>query len=543
MQNYFNSFDEYISKNFSSKIQDWIKTISHILIILTLFFVLHRGLFWLTSLNFEAYYNEYIFVELLKRIVNEPFVLIPILLGLGYYNKKLFIPWSNFENTSLIRRFILIVTLALTWYFSTYGTNFYFNQAHSLDRILLVCLCLCVYWKPFFVLPYIMVLLAIIGQFESLPIFSIATPPFLLIKILLLFITFFIIKLVSKSFSPTLFIFILGCLIATHYVTPGIRKFNFYWIFKNQINFLVPSAYANGWLSFLTAKTIGEITNFLSWFNIPLRFYAITIECGMLLFFLHKKWARFLIFGGIVMHIGIFGYTGILFWMWIVVLISVSFLFSSKHYNLQEIFNRKYFIISVFLIGGGYFWCQAKSLTWCDSPLSYTYKIYGETAQGERYRLGPEFFSHYDYQITIGMVKFWQEQPRLPIVWGATDAQTSNFFNTERTLQEVLEYENKNGRLHKNDTHRKIYDDFIVQYLKHWNEKTTSLNFIKLVQAFTFYWTSPPSAINKTKEKIARVVIVESTTFYSEHTGFKEIRNQEIHHLKIPSRSSRPSQY
>ena len=135
MQNYFNSFDEYISKNFSSKIQDWIKTISHILIILTLFFVLHRGLFWLTSLNFEAYYNEYIFVELLKRIVNEPFVLIPILLGLGYYNKKLFIPWSNFENTSLIRRFILIVTLALTWYFSTYGTNFYFNQAHSLDRI------------------------------------------------------------------------------------------------------------------------------------------------------------------------------------------------------------------------------------------------------------------------------------------------------------------------------------------------------------------------------------------------------------------------
>ena len=170
--------------------------------------------------------------------------------------------------------------------------------------------------------------------------------------------------------------------------------------------------------------------------------------------------------------------------------------------------------------------------------MSYTYKIYGETAKGKRHRLGPEFFSHYDYQITLGMVKFWQKQPRLPIVWGATNAQTSNYFNTERTVQEVLEYEKKNGRLHKNDNHQKKYNDFIVQYVTHWNEKSTSFDFIKSIQAIPFYWTSPPSSINNITEDIIRVVIVESTTFYSEHIGFKEIRNQEIHHLKIPSSSS-----
>jgi hypothetical protein len=540
MNTNFNSFNTYISNKLSLNIQDWIKITSQILLILIVYFIVHRGLFWLTTLPFEAYYNDFIYVEFLKRIVGKPYLLILLIIGLGYYNKKLFMPWRNFGDTNLIRNFLLIVSLALTWFFSTYGTNFYFNQVHSLDRILLVILFLCSFWKPFFLIPYITVLLTIIGQFESLPVFSIATPPFLLIKIIFLFITFFILKFITKKFDPALFIFMVGCLIATHYITPGIRKFNYYWIFKNQINFLIPSAYANGWLPFLTAKTITNITNFLSWFNIPLKLFTIVIECGMLLFFIHKKWARFLIFGAVIMHLGIFGYTGILFWMWIVILIFASFLFSSKHFNLEKIFNIKYFIISIFIIGGGFIWCQAKSLTWCDTPLSYTYKIYGETADGKRHRLSPNFFSHYDYQITLGMVKFWQKEPRLSIVWGATNTHISNYFNTERTIQEVLEYEKVNGRLLKNDDHQKKYDNFLVQYLTNWNHRSTDFNFTKLIQALPFYWTSPQSSIYNIKEDIIRVVIVESTTFYSVQTGFKEIRNQEIQHLKIPNSNSKP---
>jgi hypothetical protein len=82
-----------------------------------------------------------------------------------------------------------------------------------------------------------------------------------------------------------------------------------------------------------------------------------------------------------------------------------------------------------------------------------------------------------------------------------------------------------------------------VQYVKHWNKKSATFNFIKYIQALPFYWTSPSSSINNISENIVRVVVVESTTFYSALTGFKEIRNQEIHQLQIPNGSSKLSQY
>ncbi len=538
MTNYFNSLYEKFLNKFNSNFQNWIKITVPISIVLVVYFILHRGLFWMTTLPIDTYYNDFIYLEFLKHITSKPYWLVLVLLFLGFFNKKLLIAWSSFENSSLTRVFLTIVTLLLTWFYATYDINFFFNKVHYADRILLVFLTICIYWKPFFLIPYITVLLVIIGQFEYLPPFSIATPPFLLIKTIILFIAFYILKLAIKTYNQTTFIFLLGCLIATHYFTSGLNKLNIYWIFKDQISFLIPSAYANGWLSFLTPESIDKITEFASSFNTPLRLFTILIECGMLLFFINLKWSRFLIFGAAIMHFGIFGYSGIFYWMWIVLLISASFIFSKKKYNLDKIFNIKYFIISIIIIGTGRFWCQAVSLTWCDSPLNYTYKIYGETSNGERYRLSPDFFSQYDYQFTFGAVKFWQKQPRLEIIWGATDANTSSFFNTERAIDEIFEYEKQNGRLHNDDAKQKYYEDFLVQYVTNRNKSSAHFDYIKPIQAFPFFWTSPPSIINEAKQNIKQLIIVESTTFYSKKTGFQEIRNQELKRILIPNNRS-----
>lgn len=533
MKRYLNSFDSYISKNFNSSIQDWIRLLFKSGAVVISYFILHKGLFWLTTLPFDSYYNPFIYFEFLKRLTSNPILLLGIVLFFGFHYKRLSVNWKDFGNTNAIRNFLFIITLALTWFYATYGINYYFNQVHLWDRLLLIFLCITVYFKPIFLPLYLTVLLCIIGQFDFLPKFSIATPPFLLIKLLILFVTFFFIKLITKSFNVLLFIFFVGCIIATHYVTPGVRKFNTYWIFKNQINFLVPSAYANGWLSFLNKETVESLTEFLSTFNTPLRFFAIIIECGMLLFFFHLKWARFLIFGAAVMHIGIFGYSGIFFWMWIVTLMASLLLFNSKTFRLREIFNRKHAVVSIFIILGGFIWCDARSLTWCDAPLSYTYKIFGETEDGKQYRLGPKFFSHYDYQMTHGNVKFWQSEPRLPIVWGATNASLSDYFNTERTPREVLLYEKENGNLHEDTSKQETYENFIKKYVKHWNNRSNKNKWITYLSAPSFYWTTPASEIEDVNTDIKRIVIKESTTFYSKSNGFKEIRNQDIRELIV----------
>lgn len=535
MKNYFNSFYEKVLNSFNRKNQDWIKITVHIAIVLIVFIMIHRGLFWATSLPIEAYYNDFIYFQFLKRVISNPYLIVIMLFFIGFFNKKLLIRWRSFSNNNLIRLFLFVIALILSWCYASYDINFFFNKVHYTDRILLVLLTFCIYWKPVFLIPYLTQLLIIIGQFEHLPNFSIGTQPFLLIKILILFVTFFVLNLFNRNFKPALFIFMLGCLIATHYFTAGAMKLNIFWIFKDQISFMVPSAYANGWLTFLTAKSIADLTEFLSWFNIPLRVFTIIIECGMLLFFMNIKWARFLIFGAIILHLGIFGYTGILFWMWIAVLILSAFIFSPKKHDLDKIFNKKYFIISIVIIGGGRFWCQAKSLAWCDAPLYYTYKIYGETTNGDKHLLVPNFFSHYDYQFTFDTNLFWQDKPRLSIYSGATDAKTSNYFDEERTPNEVFEYEKQNGSSHKNVEKQKIYEQFIVQYMTNWNKKSIHIDYLKPLQAFPFYWTSSSSNIKVLNQQVKRIIIVESTTFYSKKTGFTEIRNEELKHLTIPN--------
>lgn len=532
----FNSLYEKYLNYFSRNFQDWTKIIVEITIVLIIFTVFHRGLFWVTSLPVDAYYDDFIYFEFLKRLIGKPYLIVIILFFIGFFNKKFLIGWRSFgNNNNLIRLFLFAIALILSWFYTTYDINFFFNKVHYADRISLVLLTLCVYWKPVFLIPYLTQLLIIIGQFEHLPNFSMGTQPFLLIKILILFVTFYVLNLFNRVFKPSLFIFMLGCLIATHYFTAGAMKVNVFWIFKDQISFMVPSAYANGWLSFLTEKSIADLSEFLSWLNSPLRLFTILIECGMLLFFMTIKWARFLIFGAIILHLGIFGYTGILFWMWIGVLILSAFMFTPKKYDLDKIFNKKYFIISIVIIGGGRFWCQAKSLAWCDAPLYYTYKIYGETSDGDKHLLAPNFFSHYDYQFTFDSNLFWQDQPRLSIYSGATDAKTGNYFDKERTVNEVFEYEKQNGRSHENVKKQKIYEQFLIQYMTNWNKKSIHIDYIKPIQALPFYWISSSSKIKPLNQKIEHVIIVESTTFYSKKTGFTEIRNEELNDLTIPN--------
>ena len=62
MKTYFNSIYLKFLDKFSSNFQDWIKISVQVSIVLIVFFILHRGLLWLTTLPIEAYYNEFIYL-------------------------------------------------------------------------------------------------------------------------------------------------------------------------------------------------------------------------------------------------------------------------------------------------------------------------------------------------------------------------------------------------------------------------------------------------------------------------------------------------
>ncbi|WP_178989429.1 hypothetical protein [Winogradskyella schleiferi] len=508
--------------------------ITYVLPIVCIHFTLYKGLCWISTIPFDSYYNDNISFELLKRVFQNPYLLVFFVATVAFFRKKLFIPWTSFEKGNTVKLVVFITAAILAWYYSTYNYNFYFNQSHVFDRVALVILACAIYWRPLFILPFITLLFSIIWQFESFLGYPTAASPFLLTRVLILFLAFYIYKLIFKRFELSIFLFLLCCLIGTHYFTPAFGKLNSEWIFNDHINYLLAATYANGWLSFFDALSISKFIGFLDHFNVPLRALTLTIECGVLFFFLHLKYIRSILISAIFMHLGIFLYSGIFFWMWIILLLTILTFLLKKDLPINNIFNRYYFITGFLLIGLGKFWASSGGLNWHDSPLSYSYIIEAKTEDGEIVKLPPNFFSSYQFQFVVSDFKYLNEEKRLPIQWGATDNFTSNYLNTERSKKEIFNYEKEWGKVYQKDASKKEFIDFITTFISNRNQNLAVENdFHKYIKAPALYWTFPYNSAFKVNKKITALTINEITTYYTKIEGYREIRTKEMLNLKI----------
>lgn len=203
--------------------------------VLLLYVILDRFLMKITNLSFVNYQEPFIYFAFLKHIFTSWYLLFVITsaFSLFMFRKNLFCSWTDFPKGKLIRFLIVIASGTLTWVFATYNYNLYYDQGHYFDRFLLFIFLLSIYWRPIFVLPFLTILLPIIWQFTVLQGFSFAIP-FLPIRLLTLFSTFFLIYLFVKKFPIADFVFLTGCLIATHYWVPGFAKLRQNWILYDQ---------------------------------------------------------------------------------------------------------------------------------------------------------------------------------------------------------------------------------------------------------------------------------------------------------------------
>lgn len=527
-------FDFWQENNSVNK-ESWKSLIPRIALLVLIYFLLDKGLFRITTIPFSSYYGDFIYLEFLKKMILQIYPVIVVLFVLIKFNTKLLVKWSNFEKGKTVRLFIIITTAILTWVYSTYDFNLYFNEAHHLDRFLLIITGILIYWRPIFILFFLTSLLTIIGQFEVLSGFSMATA-FLLVRILIMFLSFFVLTLLGRTFRFNDFLFLIVCLVAANYFISGLGKLNIEWIMNDHINYLIPTTYTNGWLYHMNSESISEMTDFFGWFNIPLKIYVILIECGFLFFFINLTWGRALMVGAIILHLGIFAFSGIFFHMWILILITLLFfIFRKKYIHSEEVFNKKYFLIGIVLIVGGILWCSPMRLAWLDVPMNYTYKFQAENENGELFELPPNFFSPYDYQFTLGNFKYLNPEPLLPIVWGTTGTSTSisQFFNTQHSNVEIFDFEKRRGAIFENDRRKKDFNKFIKQYMFNWNQRPQERVYWHYAKAPRLLWTFPKEAFAKEKHKIKRVIVTEVTTYYSETDGYNELRRREISSIPI----------
>ena len=501
-----------------------------------------------------SYGQPIILIELSKRLLGlllKPFSffwLVPILL-LGIFlsvryswlqkcYRRLWPGWSIFEFDTTLRRFITLIAFILAWSFATYDYNYFFNQGHYLDRVLLLSLVPLIYWQPVFVFPFTLLVVSIIGQF-AYPMggYSWAEPN-LLIQLLNLFLAMFLLYVLIGYRRTTDFLFLTCCFIAGHYWVSGLGKLKLNWLIHDRVYFLLPNTYANGWLAFLNQNAISSMTQTLSWFNGLLKGVTILLECGALFCLWRLAILRFLLVGWIVFHLGIFFTSGICFWKWMALDAILLLLFFRKgQVNNSRIFTRQHFLLSLVLILSVNLWLKPVALVWYDAPMTYTYRFAAMGESGRLYTLSPRFFAPYDYQFTLGVFHYLSSKPTLNIAWGATrDLNLTNNLQLAQSLEKIQVIEGEKGKSRFNSDKAKQFDNFIQKFFGHRNQRLSQ----KTKFTFTFLkappqlWTFPRDNAFQGEEKITKIIINQVLSRY--HDGkYEEIRNHEVRSIEIPT--------
>lgn len=505
---------------------------------------------WLVRLTFlpEASYRRPVIVAEFARLlvpVHAGAVLALVVGGMcaaaALRTRSLGPRWSDFDGGPRLQRLVVLVAAVLAWAYATYPYNFYFDQAHHVDRLLLLALVPLIFRRPVFVLPFLVVLLLILGQFSH-PIggFSRAGP-MLLIRVLLLFAACWLVRIGTGRGRAADFLFLLCCLIAAHYWVSGLGKVQIGWLTQDRIGWLLPATYASGWLAFLEPDTISAATRVLLALNWPMKIGTLLIECGALVALWRRGGLRALLIAWIALHTGIFLITGIFFWMWMLLDAAVLLLFLGPRAPQLPIFTRPHAALSLLLIGGGELWFRPQELAWLDARVSYTYRMEAVGASGRSYTVPPRFFAPYDYQLTLGNFRYLTPAPHLAITWGATyQPELASALEHATSPERVLALEARVGDDAFDPARSATFDRFVQRFVGGRNQRRREWNWWTPWQAPPLLWTFARGPSPSTGDPIAAVVVRQVTSLFDDRS-YREIRERTVRVIRVGPQAGPPA--
>lgn len=441
--------------------------------------------------------------------------------------------WKDLSNGFYLKVITLVSCGVLTWRFFTLEQNSFFDQPYYFDRILMLAFALLLYFRPMFILPFLLILLPFVNQIEALQGYSwaIASLP---IHLLVLTLTVLFIYSFHRNATINEFFFISFCLVAAHYWYPGFGKLRPNWILYDNIPFMLQANYANGWLGFLEPETISSLYSYIKYFNWPMKITALFFEVGSIFAVWRKGLAKVFLFGWIALHIGIFALSGFFFWVWIVIDATLLLLFYLKRNDIDlGEFSVKRAVVGSILIITGAFWTHPTKLAWFDMPATYSYRFEAETEKGRKVWLAPRFFEPFSYQFTLGSFRYTSNSPNLSITLGAGSTSNESVQSLYlKSPKEFLDFEKKFGKVFKNQQSFDQLESFIKEFVENRNDRSGKAFPPALLAPPPYFWIFRGTDEIESGDKIKIVTVYQVTAFYSQGV-YDEIRTTKLHEIVI----------
>lgn len=309
--------------------------------------------------------------------------------------------WNQFEFSSILKSFILILVGILFWeqFFSDF--DFYLNTDSFLEKSILAFSFVLLFFNPIFIVVFLtqsyLIWLShqfVLGSFH----FTDIRPAY---EIITLFVSFLFVKRFRKIHF-NVFLLLALSLHASNYFIPGMTKVElspngWEWIFLNQLSNLFVSSYINGWLGFLDPNTIFNISDLIDKAEFLFSPISVLIEISAIMLLIHKRASIFLIVGFQLLHLGIFLASGIFFWSWMIVNFGLIFILRKlPEETLDYLYSKKNKALFIFLVVLSPLIYQPSALGWWDSRLNTTYDFILTTENEKKIKFNRNDFGPYD---------------------------------------------------------------------------------------------------------------------------------------------------
>ena len=508
----------------------------HLIIIYGLAALADRGLIFAGRLPVDAYGNPYLTAGLIRYTGWPVLLLFAVYLIAIILVPRLRSPWSGIGPGRVV---FILCTAILTWSYSSYPFNPFFNHSHLDARVVLVVLAVLSVWRPCFVPFFLLLVTAIIHQFRyPLGADSVAVQ-LLLIQMLLLGWVAWLCKTLTKTNHNHEITILLLVLLASFYWTAGFGKLRLDWLRFGHIHHILHTSYANGWFPALSIDQISTLSRFLAGLDWPMRLFALGIEVGAVCF-LWRRWSVIAFLAAwILFHSCVLLMSGIFFWPWISLEIALLLWFAvTRRDATQSLFRFPVFVVSVFLIGLGKFTFHPVNLSWYDSPIAYTFRFEAETINGDRISLPPGYFSPYEYQFNQHRLRYLVSEPTLPISWGAVhDRALAEKSLNARDLEDVRKLETTHGSIRFNQIQTNRFDSFMRAFVVNRQASAHGNRIPDFLRAPPIILSRPDPPENM-NEKIAFIHIRLATTLF-DGTRHRELEVRPIRTIGITSPPSK----
>jgi len=397
------------------------KTIRLLFAILCLSVALHiseKNLRSSCQLPEEAYFSATIVAGGLTQSWAFSATLLGAVFGAILYRKR---RWHDCRCSLTFRYLVLASAATLTWAAAIYPYNYYFDHSHHFDRFTIVILCLGLIRWPSLVGIFVVDAFAILSQFDQ-PFGGFSwTDKDLPLRVLLLFGASLWLSITARRQEwMRVALLMTFALIASHYFVPGWEKLTSGWQFYGNLHYLFAAGHVNGWLDISSqelTRCFDNTRQLEPWLIVA----TLALECGAIAMMTSHRLAAALLVGWAGLHVGIFIFSGICFWKWLVVdLTAATVLISMSRREIQWLFHGARPWVAVLLVAFGQPIFKSHHLAWFDTPLTHTYRFVGIDSSGNRHGIGKYQLAPYDFFLCQNRLWFLPQSELLTRTWSST---------------------------------------------------------------------------------------------------------------------------